>query len=60
LESEIADFAGRNPGLIIPFWLADRRSYGLEQGNEKGPVLGVRGFRDLIRIDAGRYIRGVV
>ena len=30
LESEIANFAGRKTGLIIPFWLADRRSDGLE------------------------------
>ena len=30
LESEIASFAGRKTGLIIPFWEADRRSDGLE------------------------------
>jgi len=30
LESEIANFAGKKTGLIIPFWLADRRSDGLE------------------------------
>jgi hypothetical protein len=30
LESEIGNFAGRKTGLIIPFWLADRRSDGLE------------------------------
>jgi hypothetical protein len=30
LESEIANFAGRKTGLIIPFWLADRHSDGLE------------------------------
>jgi hypothetical protein len=29
LESEIASFEGRKTGLIIPFWLADRRSGGL-------------------------------
>jgi hypothetical protein len=32
LESEITSFAGRKTGLIIPFWLADRRSDGLELG----------------------------
>jgi len=31
LESEITRFAGRKTGLIIPFWLADRRSDGLEK-----------------------------
>jgi len=31
-ESEIANVAGKKTGLIIPFWLADRRSDGLEQG----------------------------
>jgi hypothetical protein len=30
LESEITNFAGRKTGLISPFWLADRRSDGLE------------------------------
>jgi hypothetical protein len=30
LESEIGNFAGRKTGLIIPYWLADRRSDGLE------------------------------
>jgi len=30
LESKIANFAGKKTGLIIPFWLADRRSDGLE------------------------------
>jgi hypothetical protein len=35
LEPEIASFAGRKTGLIIPFWLADRRSDGLEQGEMK-------------------------
>jgi len=30
LESEIASFAGRKTGLIIPYWLADRYSDGLE------------------------------
>jgi hypothetical protein len=30
LESEIASFEGRKTGLIIPFWLVDRRSDGLE------------------------------
>jgi hypothetical protein len=30
LESEITSFAGRKTGLIIPFWLADRRSDGLK------------------------------
>ena len=30
LESEIANFAGRKTGLIIPYWLADRCSDGLE------------------------------
>ena len=32
LESEITRFAGRKTGLIIPYWLADRCSDGLEQG----------------------------
>jgi len=30
LESEIAHFSGRKIGLIIPYWLANRRSDGLE------------------------------
>jgi hypothetical protein len=42
LESDIAHFAGRKTGLIIPFWLADRRSDGLEQGETgKRAVLGI-------------------
>ena len=35
LESEIASFAGRKTGLIIPYWLADRCSDGLEEGERE-------------------------
>jgi len=30
LESEITNIAGRKTGHIVPLWLADRRSDGLE------------------------------
>jgi len=30
LKSEIINFEGRKTGIIIPFWLADRLSDGLE------------------------------
>ena len=46
LESEITSFAGRKTGLIIPFWLADRRSDGLEQGeNGKKACFDDTGFQ---------------
>jgi hypothetical protein len=32
----MADFTGRKTGLIIPYWLADRLSDGLEFGKGKG------------------------
>ena len=42
LESEIASFAGRKTGLIIPYWLADRRSDGMkEEETGKRAVLSV-------------------
>jgi hypothetical protein len=44
LESEIANFAGRKTGLIIPIWLADRRSDGLEQEKQKKAFFGDAGF----------------
>jgi hypothetical protein len=47
-ESEIADFAGRKTGLIIPFWMADRLFYGLEQGNGKKACFRVSVFGDLV------------
>ena len=47
LESEITSFAGRKTGLIIPYWLADRRSDGLGEGGkrEKGLFWGNCFFR---------------
>jgi len=45
LESEIADFAGRKTGLIIPYWLADRRSSGLEPEETKRPFVGGLWFK---------------
>ena len=45
MESEIASVAGSKTGLIIPYWMVDRRSDGLEQGEGKeGLFSGVGNF----------------
>jgi hypothetical protein len=44
-ESGKNGFTGRKTGLIIPFWLADRRSDGLGLGEmEKNTCFGDRDF----------------
>ncbi len=45
LESEITVFLGNKTGLIIPFWLADRFSDGLEDGERKEGLFWGRDFR---------------
>jgi len=47
-EPEITDFAGRKTNPNIPFWLADSRSPGLWEGNEKRLVFGVSVFGGLV------------
>jgi len=68
LESEIPRFSGRKIGLIIPYWMADRCSDGLEQGEmEKKGCCGDLKFPTkplenllfyLHRVSVGDYLPG--
>jgi hypothetical protein len=44
LKTEITDFTARKTGLIIPFWMADRREDGLEYAQSKGRPVVHSGF----------------